>query len=709
MSQINQNIDYNNYNYAPNRHGQVPMPSQPKIKIPDYYVQNEERKSFSDMMEENPFWSLPYEMIIKPFVEHPLTIIGSWLGACVALDAYRDACGGKYKGSLLQKIANTGDKIEESKFVQNKPVQTVLNGIKSLKKGGGRVVQNSAILRGMRDTPTMPEWPMARTQMFNQKQEVVQDFIKIADSYHLDSDGYYCEGTKGHTIGANKLEKELAQKAGIPAEKVDSYILLKRLGKDEKEINKILAAEDFVRATKDEILKEMGLKKEQIKLIKEDQYGKYIKDVEEATKKVSGRVRIGAGHFGWLGPITKPFERTIGCDEIYNKLHSMGDGAKTATGRFMSKMTQMIHRGLTFGGGKVGILLFIAPLLVEAAINTKKADKNEKVGTLANNLVESVSWVFTFPLALRMMHTLGGAQNAGMSKENVEKCREILDTVNKKNKAGEYATKAEHDKAVRLAKAQIKELETVKGQNFLTKGVRKFFRFINWDLGRFDGYNTGNMVTSSFYKMKNLPRNIVGIPMRFGIWGLLSMGLLGGALTKATTAIFGRPYDAMKEDEIKANKKEQKNYTKEDLQERMIAIQTAKMQQQMPIIKKQAVSNQQNVAHRGREEGVNFEAMPVQQYEKTPIDNYTYIPSQKNVIPSDKKNIRDNYHYIPSQNNKIKTNTSKDSNKRSYIPSQRAANIQKTWDNSGMESVLAKADQAEAKAIRILAGNFDGM
>jgi hypothetical protein len=308
------------------------------------------------------------------------------------------------------------------------------------------------------------------------------------------------------------------------------------------------------------------------------------------------------------------------------------------------------------------------------------------------------------------MHTLGGAQNAGMSKETVEKCRQLREEINNANKEGKYATKAEHDKAVRLAKAQIDKLQKVPKQNFLTKCVRKFARFINMDLERFDGYNSGNMVTKYFYKLKNLPRNILGIPMRFGIWALLSMGLLGGILTKATTVIFGRPYDAMKDDEIKANKKEQKYYTKEDLKERMMAIQMAKIQAVPQNNRTTIVQSQNQHSYRGRAGALssadNSQKLANQNEKR---DNYTYIPSQENIIKSGVKNNRDSYSYIPAQNSAIRVNKPAEINKRSYIPSQRAANIQKTWDNSGMESVLAKADQAEAKAIRILAGNFDGM
>jgi len=39
------------------------------------------------------------------------------------------------------------------------------------------------------------------------------------------------------------------------------------------------------------------------------------------------------------------------------------------------------------------------------------------------------------------------------------------------------------------------------------------------------------------------------------------MGVLSAALTKCTTAIFGKSYDAMKQDERKADKKKQEKYS----------------------------------------------------------------------------------------------------------------------------------------------------
>ena len=94
-------------------------------------------------------------------------------------------------------------------------------------------------------------------------------------------------------------------------------------------------------------------------------------------------------------------------------------------------------------------------------------------------------------------------------------------------------------------------------------------------------------------------------------------------------------------------------------------------------------------------------------YTRKEVDNYTYVPSSKNVIPAPKGESKlDTYTYIPSQENTIKQDNETNPNKRTYIPSQMAANIQKTWDNSHLAGALERADRAEARAHRILAGDF---
>ena len=723
MTQINPNINqYNNMQYRQ----QQANPQQQPVKIPSYYYVPENslmHKSFKETLKDADAMGM-----ITPYIEHPILTLATWLGIGVGIDAYAKACGGKYENSLVKKAVNLGDSIENSKLVQSKPVQTVLDGFKAVKKKGGKVVQNSAILRAMRDTPSMPEWSMVKSQMFNQKQEVVQDFIKIADTLMLGQDkkepGLFsffkssnpklgelgCPQLKD--IGLTSAEKKMLKSAfnvakvsEIAEEKAVVQVLLNRLGRSPEEIKKIQTLGDgAVAATKKEILKEMGLNVKQLNEIKEDMFGEHIKTVEEAAKKVSGKVKIGAGNYSkWMGPLTKPFERTVGCDEVYNKLHSLSkDGAKTATGRFMSKAMQMFHRGITFGGGKLGALLFIAPALVEVGCNVKKADNDQKIGTAVGGVIESTSWVLTFPLALKMMHSLCGAQYAGMTKTQVEEFRNALKAFNEKAIAGGFANKAEY----KIAKQEVKNRLKVPNQNIFTKGIRKLAQFVTMDLETFKGYKGSNVVANIGRSSKGFLRNVGGVPMRLVIWGLISMGVLDAGIKKASSTIFGKSYDSMKHEEDETAKKEQKQFLAEDLNRRLYEAQRIKQYGKQPQV--QQINPQgQMMATRGKE--ANSNVIPQVYPEDEKVDNYTYIPSSKNVIPhKTKKNGVDNYTYIPSSECKIPSDKTND-NQRRYIPSQAAANIQKTFDNSGLQSALDRAQKAEDKALRVLAGNFDNM
>ena len=723
MTQVNQNINQNLYNqqlYAQQQASQkqsvqrpIQNPVQQPVKIPSYYYVPENslnRKNFVETIKQ-------YDMmgVVSPFVEHPLMVLASWLGLSVGIDAYSKACGGKYENSLVKKAANLGDSIENSSIVQSKPVQSVLSKISSAKNKFVNTAKKSAILRAMKNTPSMPEWSMVRSQMFDQKQEVVQDFLKITDTLNLDNS----DEIKIKDLGITSKEKEMLKKtfnvkkiSEIPNEKVVSQVLLERINRTPTQIKKIqaLGADKTLDATKKELLKEMNITPEKLKNIKDDVFGKYVNDVISATKKAGNRIRIGAGHYGWMGPLTKPFERTVGCDEVYNKLFSMSKGGtKTATGRFMSKAMQMMHRGLTWGNGKLGALLFIAPILVEVASNVKKADKDQKVGTAIGGMVESSSWVLTIPLAVRILLSLGGAQYAGMSQDQVKAFRDKLTEFNNNVKNGVYKNDR---KAYDGAKKAVKDMLKVKNQGIFTKGVRKLAQFLTMDLETFHGYKTSNGVMNIFRKVPNFFRNVVGVPMRLIVFGLLYMGLLDGAIKKCTTAIFGKSYDSTKQEENDSALKQQKQFLAEDLNRRLYEAQKIKQYGTQPQVLTQAQpqTQQQKQMMSVRGKAQNSSAVPQIYPEVEKVDNYTYIPSQDNVIPNRPKNKGvDNYTYIPSSECKIPNNSKADEKQRRYIPSQQAANIQKTFDNSGLQSVLDRAQKAEDKALRVLAGNFDGM
>ena len=729
MTQSIQNFDNRNNGY-----GVQPRPAQPAmrpqpmaVRIPEYYEPND-KQSVKEMLEDNMVYSMLVKGFFGPLIDHPIASVLTWFGCGFLLDKYTDACGGEYEKSLLKKVTNFGDRIENSSFIQSKPVQSFLSLFKKSGEKGGKILQKNSVLRAIWKTPTMPEMEMVKSEMLPQRQRIMHDFTLIAKELHLEDEKGFAKLNKLALSNDEKQKLKGLADIANSEEKASSYIQLKRLGIKEDEIKRIISAEDGgVARTKKEVLKAFGNKDiEWLKSIQKDTIGdtKIINEVQEACRKVDGKVRVSLGDFKPfgidLGIFTIPTKRVVGCDSVFNRSFSLTkEGAKTATGRFMSKFMQMVHRGLTFGGGKLGVLLFIAPAFVETAINVHKAEPSQKLGTGVSNLVNHISWVFTFPLALQIMHHIGGAKYAGMKDTDIQAIRDKLKEINDKNKKnGTPEGFADYKKWLEKRNEVndfIKKHSEVKGQKWYTRAIRRVAGWLTPDLGKVDAYNTGNWFTTKFSQMRNLPRNMFGVPARLLVFGLLTMGVLDSILNKGIKLIFGESYDSMKEEEIKDAKKEQKKFLKEDLTDRLYEAQrrkilnSAKQQNQTAQINPQANA----IAHHGAQNiATQNSAQTVQRtaFAKEKTDNYSYIPSQENVIKSKAKGKKDNYTYIPSQNSTIKTNDKNSSeNVRSYIPSQRGANISKTWDNSGLQSALSRADRAEQKALQVLAGNFEGM
>lgn len=699
---------------------------QQEVQLPDlYYVPDDkfEPKSFKETVKEADMMGMIY-----PWIAHPFLMLGTCAGLAYGVDKFAQACGGDYEKSLLGKAAKLGDNIQNSQFAQSEPVKKFFNIGTSGRKKFNELTKNSDVINAVRNTPSMPEWDFVKDELLTQEQRIVREFTHITDTLELSGEknsGGILGGFGAsdllktklslRRLGLTKEEKELVKNITNQEEAVNT-VLLKRLGRSDAEIQRILGlGEGATQAVKNEILNEMGLTAEKLELIKKDTTGQYIKEVKAAAEKVKGKVWIGAGNYSWMGPV-QPFERRIGCDEIYNRLHSMSDGAATRTGRFMSKFLQRCHRGFTFGGGKLGVLMFVAPHLVETMIDTKKADPDQKVGTVANGVISAMSWVFTFPLGLKIMHSLTGAQYAGMTKDQVQEYRNLLNDFNKNVKSDFFKSKSEYDAARKELESKLKTLKTpTKPQNLLTKMCRKLGSFLTMDLEQIKSYRNGSFGGNTARKIPSFFKNLGGVPIRLILWGCITMGVLDAAITKGTKAIFGNFYDRMKEEEHEANKKKQKQFLKEDLQERMLESQRKKLEAAAapseaattPAQTEQTPAEQKGTPVQKEEAPVNntpAQEKPIEQ----PIPQNRYIPNPNpnpEILNKKSDNKRDNYTYIPSQENTLKGNIATPQAK--YIPSQTPANIVKNFDNSGLAGALRRADRAEAKALQVLSGKFN--
>ena len=568
-------------------------------------------------------------------------------------------------------------------------------------------------------------------------------------------------------------------------------------------------------------LEKLGVTKEFIeKLDKNPATLKDILTVRNACQKGKG-IRIGAGHQKLLGPF-QPFERYIGLDEIGNRLHSTLQGAKTKTGRALSIFLQKCHRGFTFGGGKIGVLLFVSPLLVDTILDVKKAEPKDKVGTAAHGLVHSMSWVFTFPLGLSIMHHLAGAQYAGMSPEDVKECRRLIKEFNeeanpfkekcwyknmfglgeKKAASETFQSYGDYKKKLDILKGKLKELrgKNSKNQSLFTKLSKQLGKFLTMDLENIAAYKNGSFLGNTARKIPSFFRNLGGVPLRVGVWAGITMGVLDTIINKGIKGCFGNYYDRFKEEESIDAKKEQMKFTKEDLRLRLEETQRRKvlglmnqpidnkfeapaslnpainskspekkevknskensselenskinlnseqenlieekMQQNKAennFFKENVVANnttQKTTAIKTEQKSIQEEVKPqpeekinvqfnepimisaesskepvtIKNEETKPVDDYTYIPS---ALPAREKKVktekRDNYTYIPSSENVLKDET-KETDTAKYIPSQLGAKFNKTFDNSGLEAALKRADRAEQRALQTLAGNFN--
>lgn len=802
-----------------NQQQQMPPVRQPlpAIKIPAIY-QNATVKNKASFKESLKKWDMMN--LIYPWLEHPILMSGTCFGLAWGVDKFSKSCGGEYEKSLVGKTANLGDRIQNSKFVQSKPFQSAWNWGRNMTNKVSNFFCKSDAINAIKTTPSEAEWGLVKDELLSMKQRVVHDFSTVARTLKLSEEGY----AELSELGLDKNERQFLQDffkgSSVSEEMASNAVQLKRIGLTNDAINDILSKSDATVITKTKQLEKLGVDVEFLqKLEKNPASLRDIVKVREACKRGKG-IRIGAGHQKWLGKF-QIFERYIGLDEVGNRLISMTE-AKTKLGRMLASFMQRCHRGFTFGGGKIGVLLFVSPLLVETMMNVKKAEPNQKVGTAAQGVVSATSWVFTFPLGLSIMHHLAGVQYAGMSKEKVAEYRKLISEFNEKVDNGLLKEKLDYDKALKElkfgvdGKGGLKALRETKPQNLLTKICKKLGSFVTMDLETIRPYKGSNSISNIGRKIPNFLKNVGGVPMRLIIWGALTMSVLDAAINKGIKTCFGNYYDGMKAEEHENNKKAQKEFLKEDLRIRLLEAQKKKVygeimksdsseQQPNDELKNAAInkdsqlaretmlknvqkmsSNQeqseaaqgfnqnkieeqpydnktitQNITEPSIQENNNIEqktqSIPVQEAQEQikaqtapvqddvvsnqniqpkvqtevqtrpesniqqnpqniaseetvkPIDTNTYIPSPVCTIKQPKqKSKRDNYTYIPSSENVLKKNE-KNSDVNKYIPSQEGAKFNKTFDNSGLEGALKRADRAERRAIQVLSGNFESL
>ena len=679
--------------------------SAPVVELPDiYYSPNTgKKKTIKDAVKKADVMDLIY-----PWFEHPLLMLATCFGISKGVDAFSKSCNKEYEKSILGKAAKFGDKIENSKIVQSNPVQT---GLKWTKTGWDKIknfAMKNSIIRSMVETPSMPENPMPRNELLSHQERMMEKFGEVLRDtgllpanegkykgtrkvdYHFDKDAI--KDLKEY-FSVDKISK-------ISDEKAVSRYLLKRAGVAETEIKSIIDGGNCLNVTREKLLEMAGGRENLQKLISDKSVENVEKNIDEMVKICDKFKGIKTRKGTKIPFLTKqPLTNESGFQDVYNRIYSMGKGAATKTGRFMSKFLQMVHRGFTFGGSKTGVLIWVAPHIMHTLVNTYKADKSEKVGTFVNGMISAISWVFVFPLVLRGIHAYGGIQYAGMGKEKVEEMKKLIEDFNADVKAGKFKDFKAWKKARNDLKKQIKDMRRVENQGFVTKVLRKISEFTKSDLLKPERYKDSSFIKNIFRNGPANLKNFIWSAGRFMVFMMIGMPLVDKVINKCISAVFGRNYDDTIEKENQEAKEKQKEFLKEDLQERMYEAQAAKM------------------GITAQESGERQKDAVAQSIEEKPVEEQIVAQEQNNVQPEPESEQteaavpeaeaaikRDNYTYIPSQENVIKTSLAKPENK--YIPSQLPGKFVKNFDNSGVDAVMRRADRAEAMALRVLSGQF---
>ena len=755
MTQINSNIN-NNYNHD---RQQVRFKSNeqvsqiPDVQIPDmYYMPNNKPKGFKETLKKVDVFN-----IIVPWFEHPLLMLGTCAGISLGVDAFDRSCNKEYSKSILGKAANFGDRIERSKIVQSEPVQSALGGINKYWKQFKTFLKKSDVINAMVTTPSQPEWDMPKEEMKNLEYRVISRYKNLLRKFNIvpekTSEGK--EIFKSLAIGELDINAEEARQLKklynvsslnkIPEAELTCRLTLQRAGVPEAEIKTILSNPEPLKAMGEKLKSIQGFTTEQLEKIMKDEFGseEVAKMVKEGSYKLKNVRMCDVNKLTRLpGCSYQPFGNVTSFEEVGNRANSIieGLGAKTKTGKAMSKFLQMVHRGFTFGGTKFGVMLFVAPMLVETMLNTKKADNKEKPGTLANGLINAVSWVFVFPIVLAGIHAYGGIQYAGMGKEKVQKYRDLIKQFNNRVEAKEFTTKSAYDEAYKALKGELKALKEVKNESLLTKVLRKVSAFTKADLEKIKPFNNDKPFKNFMRKIPNFMRDAAYTPARFLVFMLAGIPLIDKLIEKCTSKIFGKPYNSEQEIEFSEKKKEQEEYAFDDLRKRLYDIQREKMNS--ANLPQKEISDEEAAAAAAAElkalnadeelpkeelpkEAASAEKIPEQaeavklnKQEEKPEELQQKIPEeqvkpavkQEHIEPKQAYEMqrRDNYTYIPSSENVL--NKADSSGKYSkYVPAQTGVQITKTFDNSALDAALNRANRAEDRAIKILAGNFENL
>ncbi len=277
------------------------------------------------------------------------------------------------------------------------------------------------------------------------------------------------------------------------------------------------------------------------------------------------------------------------------------------------------------------------------------------------------------PMAVQMMHKIGGLQYAGMDKKAVEAYREKLAAFNEKAMSGGFADKAEYKEARKALKAEL----NAGVKNPITKLFKKVGRIVSVGLEQIrpydkkdiadiaaDGTKTyrkgiGSKIKDLFRHPKFGMKQMAGYPMRIALGMFILLPFFSKLAVKGSHLLFGKPKKSLL-DEGKEPEKAPAEINPNTVQ-------------LPPQLQQQTMTTQQGSTNL-LDKYKNSNAV------KTNGDTNTYVPSPEPFRPAGQANE-------PVRN---------------YVPSPVGAQLANNEDLSAADAAMKRAQAAEQLALQTL-------
>ncbi len=579
---------------------QVPMqavnPELLKQNVQDSYVSNRVSETTDDP---------------KGMMYTGLLAIPSWFAIAKGMDKFAEKTRGDYDKTIYHKIGQFGDdlttRVKDSSFGRSSFAYSLNDGYKNFKNFVRKnVIDKFKVARAMAYTPSRPENPMVLTQADGMLGFFGGDYPQVVDSFLRRS--VVIDDLERYGADAKDIQKfkDLYVKAATPGERLlvlekAEFECLSKYSRGAQLKGTALdtAVNDFAkldvkaRAAKLKDMKafEWGaadLKElENLKTNIHSNPAKIIEVSSQANPKMFSRAFAKKpGMLNWIK--SNLLNRDVYGSEFANKMAaSIGNMdlnahpeykqalqkagllnkiPKSALGRILNKYTNIILEGATnrVAGGKL-VALMQAFYFADVLYKSMKADGvSEKFKSFAERFTEMVAFFVAMPVAIKLMHSIGGLQYAGMGKtpeemkKAVEAYRAHLNAHNMKAMSGKFANKAEWKAS---KKALQKELNAGV-RNPFTKLLKKIGRIVTVGLEQIRPYDKTDIGVMKdgvktyrkgiMSKIKDLFRHpkfgikqMAGYPVRIILGMMIILPFLSKLAVKGSHLIFGKPKNSL--------------------------------------------------------------------------------------------------------------------------------------------------------------------